>query len=72
MAWTQSDLDLVDDTIRAAITDGSWRVQTIQFSDQVRTFFSLKELRDFRATIASMVIPDSGTRTRYVRSSKGV
>lgn len=73
MAWTQSDLDLLDDAIRAVVTSGTFSVQTAQFSDQATTFRSLKEMQEFRAWLAGQIVDSTtGTRTRYARTSKGV
>ena len=73
MAWTRSDIDILDTAIRTIVTSGTFSVQSVQFSDQAVTFRSLKEMTDLRALIAGLVVdPVAGTRTRYVRSSKGV
>lgn len=72
MAWTQTDLDLIDAKIRAFVTGAAFTVQTIAFSDHSETFRSLKEMQDFRAWLAGQVVPASGSKTRYVVSSKGV
>ena len=67
---TASDIALLEAAIRAAITDGSWQVQTIQFSDQAVTFRSLNEALEFLKSLNTMSL--GGSVTRYAATSKGV
>ena len=67
---TESDVALLEAALRAALTDGTWRVQTVQFSDQAVTLRSMKEATDLLATLRPLVV--GSTRTRYAAHSKGV
>jgi len=67
---TQSDIELLENAIREAITDGTWRVQTMAFSDQAITLRSLKEATELLASLKPLV--SGAVRTRYAAHSKGV
>lgn len=69
MAWTQSDLDLID---AAIVAHGRGQlVEEISFSDQTYRFAtaSLEERLKLRSIIAAALNP--GTRTRLAATSKG-
>jgi hypothetical protein len=69
MAFTDSDVEALEEAIRAAIEDGSWRVQTVQIADQAVTLRSLKEATDFLASVKTL---SGGTRTRFAAFDKGL
>jgi hypothetical protein len=71
MAFTQSDVETLEEAIRTSITDGTWRVQTHTFDDQSTTFRTLKEATDFLAWMKSQVQSASAPRTRFAAHSKG-
>ena len=74
MAFTQSDVALLEGQIRTAISDGTWRAKTMQFSDQAVSLVTLKEAQDFlvfmRQDVTSAT-PNSG-RVRFAATSKGI
>lgn len=72
MAWTSTDVETLRTAIRAAIADGTWRVQTIAFADQAVTLRSLKEAMDLLDRIEAQVNAQAGGLTKYVQTSKGV
>lgn len=73
MAFTQSDVVLLEADIKAAMTSGTWMTRSVQFSDQLVTFTSLKEMQDFLEWLRRQVVIATGTsRTRYAATSKGI
>jgi hypothetical protein len=70
MAFTQTDVALLETKIRAAIADGSWQVQTIQFSDQSLTIRSLNEAMDLLGRMRALAT--GSIRTRYASTDKDV
>lgn len=73
MAFTQSDVALLEAAIQVAITSGTWMTRSVQFSDQLVTFTSLKEMQEFLEWLRRQVaIATSTTRTRYAATSKGI
>lgn len=67
---TASDILVLEEAIRAAIANGSWQVQTIQFSDQSMTLRSLNEAMDLLAKLNVQLV--GSVRTRYAAHDKGV
>ena len=65
MAFTQADLDAIDEEIRKVRT-----VKSQTFSDQQITYRDLDELYKERDRIARAIA--GGNRTRYAATSKGV
>lgn len=72
MAWTQADADALRDAIRAAIANGSWQIQTIQFADQAITLRSMKEAMDLLTQIEAAANAAAGGLTKYLITGKGV
>jgi hypothetical protein len=69
MALPSNILETVDAAIAQMIADGGATAQTITYGDRTVTFRSLKELMEFRASIAQT----TSTRTyRLAATSKGV
>ena len=67
MAWTQTDVE----TLEQAIRDRKG-ARSIAFSDQVVTFESIKDMRDLLAEMRRAAAAGGGSRTRYAATSKGV
>jgi hypothetical protein len=68
MAYTQSDLDAIDEEINGIRT-----VDSMTNGDRSTKFRSLDELYRERSRIAAAIAATAGTtRTRYVATSKGV
>jgi hypothetical protein len=69
MAWTQDDLDKLDDAIKS----GSG-LQSMTFGDQSFTFRSLDEMLKLRALMEQQVNTTAGTSRshRFAAVSKGV
>lgn len=73
MAFIQSDVTTLENQIRASITNGSWRVQQMQFSDQVMTLRSLEDAQKLLAWMRQEVsTASSRSRTRYASVDKGI
>jgi hypothetical protein len=64
MAWTQADLDELDEKIKAIEA-----VKATSFGDQSTTFRDLDELLKLRAVMAQSLT--GAVRTRYAATSKG-
>lgn len=69
MAYTQADLDALDEEIAAVRT-----VKSTAFSDQSTTFRDLDELLKLRALMAQEINSTAGRSRsiRYAATSKGV
>lgn len=67
MAWTQSDIDTLEDAIRARIAGGGAR--SVVFSDQQVQFESLADMRALLAQMKREV--NAAGRTRFAATSKG-
>lgn len=67
---TAADILLLEEALRTSWVNGSWQVQTIQFSDQSLTLRSPSEamalLKEANALVSTTV------RTRYATTDKGV
>jgi hypothetical protein len=72
MAWTQADADALQAAISAAIANGSWQVQTVQFGDQAIALRSLTEAMDLLAKIQAAASATAGGLTKYLVTGKGV
>ena len=67
MAWTQADLDLLDQ----AIKDRGF-VRGLNFSDQSITFDSLDDMWKLRSVIAHALEANAARNFRFIATSKGV
>ena len=68
MAWTQSDIDM----LQAAIVSGKG-AKSITFADQSITFHSIDEMLKLLATMRQEVnAAAGGSRTRLAATSKGL
>lgn len=67
MAWTQTDID----KLQQAISDGRG-VRSIAFGDQITSFNSIDDMLKLLATMQAAVnTPAGGSRTRYGVMDKG-
>jgi hypothetical protein len=67
MAWTQSDIDI----LQAAITSGKG-AKSITFADQSVSFHSIDEMLKLLAVMRQEVLAGAGgSRTRYASIGKG-
>ncbi len=72
MAITNTDVAILEAAIQTALADGTWRVQTISFSDQTTTLRSLDEALDLLARLKRLAAAGGGTTVRYAATRKGV
>lgn len=70
MAIPLTTVAALEAAITAAVTDGTWRVQSASFGDQTVQLVSLADAIDFLGKIQGQAT--SAARTRYIATSKDV